>query len=204
MVYTRNEPVASDLLEVSQPKLAANTNGSDDSFGVDHYKFSDLTANNGFHNKVTTPAYVATPPTGLPPVTVGNPIFYAFQLTGPIGVIQYSRGVSNAVPTPLTAQQSPAAPFVLGPSNTAYVLDFAGTTVGLGVVLATGTLVSTGAHLAVFASVAWNGTTFKIVNTGGSSVFNASSSGSILELLNSSGASTIINIHWTFNVSRVI
>lgn len=127
MVYIRNEPVATDDLDVSQPKLAGNTNSSDDSFGIDHYKFSDLTTNNGFHNKVTTPAFVDTPPTGLPPVTTTNPVFYSFQQTAPMGVLQYSRGPSNAVPTPLTCLQGPAGGITILPSGgTINIMDFTG------------------------------------------------------------------------------
>lgn len=61
MVYTRNQPVAGDDLSVSQPILAANTNAADDSFGVDHFPFSNLTSSNGFHQKVTIPGNVAIP-----------------------------------------------------------------------------------------------------------------------------------------------
>jgi len=41
--------LAADFLSSSQPILLGNTNASDDSFGVDHYQFSDTTANNGRH-----------------------------------------------------------------------------------------------------------------------------------------------------------
>lgn len=61
MPYLRNQPIATDDLSVSQPILAANTNASDDSFGIDHFKFSDLTTSNGFHRKVTIPGNVAVP-----------------------------------------------------------------------------------------------------------------------------------------------
>lgn len=61
-VYLRNQPIATDDLSVSQPILAANTNKSDDSFGIDHFQFSDLTTSNGFHKKVTLPGTgLATP-----------------------------------------------------------------------------------------------------------------------------------------------
>jgi len=59
--YIRNQPVATDDLSVSAPILANNTNKADDSFGVDHFQFSDQTANNGFHKKVTLPGNIAAP-----------------------------------------------------------------------------------------------------------------------------------------------
>lgn len=52
MAYTRNRPLATDFLSSSQPILLNNTNASDDSFGVDHYAFSDTTANKGRHKIV--------------------------------------------------------------------------------------------------------------------------------------------------------
>lgn len=62
MVYLLNQPVATDDLSVSQPILAANTNSADASFGIDHFAFSNLTVNNGFHQKVTLPGTgLATP-----------------------------------------------------------------------------------------------------------------------------------------------
>lgn len=52
MVYLRNEPVASDFIAVSQPKLQANTNDADTYFAVDHQGFS-AASNQGKHNQVT-------------------------------------------------------------------------------------------------------------------------------------------------------
>jgi|GEM_PF-5524280 len=59
--YIRNQPVATDDLSVSAPILSGNTNKADDSFGIDHFQFSDLTTNNGFHKKVTLPGSLAAP-----------------------------------------------------------------------------------------------------------------------------------------------
>ena len=49
MVYLRNQPVGTDDLSVSQPILLANTNQADDTMAIDHFQFSDTTANNGKH-----------------------------------------------------------------------------------------------------------------------------------------------------------
>lgn len=55
---------------MSAPILSANTNKADDSFGIDHFQFSDLTVNNGFHKKVTLPGTgLATP---APPANYGD------------------------------------------------------------------------------------------------------------------------------------
>lgn len=49
MPFTRSRPTASELLTDSQSLIQGNFNSSDDSFGIDHYKFSNLTVNNGMH-----------------------------------------------------------------------------------------------------------------------------------------------------------
>lgn len=134
-IYTRNQPVGGDDLEISQPFLTNNTNAADDVFGIEHYKFSDLTANKGFHNTVQTPNYVTTPSVlpNVQPTTTTNPIFYGFsQLDGAgvpttgLGMLQYSRGPSNAVPTPVTSIQSAAGTFLINNNTTIDILDFKG------------------------------------------------------------------------------
>lgn len=127
-VFLPNIPQPTDNLDFSQGQLLSNNQGLDAVFGIDHYKFSDPTANKGFHNTVTQPPYVATPPTGNPPITAANPSIYAFQDSTNIGVIQYSRGPSDAVPTPITHLNSTQAGIVLGSGATTNVLDFTGLT----------------------------------------------------------------------------
>lgn len=64
MAYLLSQPVATDRLSVSQPKLAGNTNQLNTSFGVDHYPYNDGTSNNGKHKVIKTPAQLADPTTG--------------------------------------------------------------------------------------------------------------------------------------------
>jgi hypothetical protein len=129
MAFKNNIPQAEDFLNItSQPDLLGNMAQLDISFGVDHYPFSDASANNGFHNQVTTPIWV-----GGKPLPVANPVFFAFQDSANIGTLQYSAGTNlggpspnNNVPTPLTNLQSPQAgqSFTAGtPKN---IFDFAG------------------------------------------------------------------------------
>ncbi len=126
-LFLPNVPQPGDDLQFSQPELLSNNQGLDTVFGVDHYKFSDATVNKGFHNQVTQPAYVASPPTGLPPATTTNPILYSFQQTAPMGVLQYSRGPSNAAPSPVTSLQSPIGGITLLASpGTISIMDFTG------------------------------------------------------------------------------
>ena len=55
MVFKNNIPLPTDNLSVSQGDFLANNLQLDTSFGIDHYTFSDLTSNNGFHKKSTYP-----------------------------------------------------------------------------------------------------------------------------------------------------
>lgn len=131
--FLPNIPNANDFLDTtSQPQLKSNNQALDARFGVDHYKFSDATGQSGKHNTVTTPIFIDSPPTGLPPVTIATePKIYAFQQTAPFGVLQYSKGwavaaAQSQVPSPITTVQSQATGISLGPKNTAYVMDFTG------------------------------------------------------------------------------
>lgn len=60
--YNPNIPQPTDELADSQGQILQNFNKADSSFGTDHYRFSDLTVNNGLHQRVTFPGN-ATPPT---------------------------------------------------------------------------------------------------------------------------------------------
>jgi len=198
MAYTRNEPVAGDDLDVSQPKLAVNTNGADDSFGVEHYKFSDLTASNGFHNQVTTPAYGPGSPT--PPVTITNPIFYAFEQTASVGTLQFSRGTNNAVPSPLTTLQSVATPIILLNNGSTLLMDFAGLARAY-VMIYAGDYSQPYLVFPTLQAVLWNGTSFIGQNYSANN-FGAVASGTTLVLTNNTG-STLSNVYWTMQIVRL-
>lgn len=202
-LFLNNIPQPADNLDFSQGQLLTNNQGLDTVFGIDHFEFSDSTVNKGFHNTVTTPNYEATPPTMLPPVTVANPIFYGFQQTTPLGVLQYSRGPNNAVPTPVTALQSPVAPITLAPGATTNILDFTGiSTVAIGTLYVTANFNGFGTA-GQESLVVWTpGPVFSIspVVEGNLSVIN---SGNILQLKNNSGFATVSNIFWTLQFHRI-
>ncbi len=197
MVYLRNQPVPTDDLSISAPLLAGNTNSADDSFGVDHYKFSDLTANNGFHNTVTTPLIVG----GIHPTTTAVlDKFYAMEDTPNVGILQYSRGwniasSAPAVPTPITNLQSPSSAIILAPGATTNVLDCTGLPRLIGTLYAFDSLVMTNVAA---PSIFWNGTVFQI---GASGNLKVQSTGNIIQLKNNS-ASTM-NVYWTFELQRL-
>lgn len=202
MSFNPNIPQANDDLSDSQGDLLLNFQTSNASFGVDHYPFADLTANNGFHNKVTTPAFIDSPPSGLPPVTAAAiPKFYAYEEpTSNVGVIQYSRGPSNAVPSPVTHLQSTATPIIIAPAGTTNVLDFSNLTrafcllyaADMGSVSTTRTL----------TYVIWNGTTLTLnVISTGAPTLNAQVSGAVLRLVNS--GAVLNDVYWTLDMLRI-
>ena len=149
-VLIRNKPEAPDLLSDSQPILKQNNNAIDTSFGLDHYAASSASPKNGMHNVVRTPAYTdyvsTVNPSLTPPVTAADiPAFYAFQNingsfvpTNNIGVLQFSRGGSDAVPTPVTFLQSPSAGITLAVNSTTDILDFTGAPYCTGTVTSSG------------------------------------------------------------------
>lgn len=214
MVYLRNEPIATDDLSVSQPKLLGNTNQADDSFGVDHYAFSNLTANNGFHNKVTTPDFVDNPPTGLPPVTTTNPIFYGFTQpqvgsTLPIGSIQFSKGptanpANPKVPSPVTYLQSINTAITLASNASTNVLDVTGLTNLIALGFAKGTNANTLVATSACYYITWNGTNFTFVllgNTNNNLFFR--NSANIIQLADNSTTSGMTGVFWTLQLLRV-
>lgn len=204
MAYTRNQPVASDLLSASQPILRDNTNAADDSFGVDHYKFSDTSPNNGFHNQVTTPLIVGS----AHPATTTNPIFYCMNDAGNIGNLQYSRGPNNAAPTPLTELHSPfGVPLVLLPGQTTNVLDMTGIFVLMGTLYMVNYSTSAGSNVISTSNFIWNslvpGFKFDTSSSASSNPLVATSSGSILQIRNADISLTLTAVFWTLNFHRI-
>jgi hypothetical protein len=121
-------PQPNDDLSVSQGDLRLNFQSCNTSFGIDHYPFTDLTANDGKHNQVTTPIIT---PNAYPTTAASEPKFFAFAesqvgSTLPLGALQYSRGPSNAVPTPITFLQSPVLPITLASNTATNIVDFTG------------------------------------------------------------------------------
>ncbi len=95
MVYTRNQPVDSDDLQISAPILRANTNQADTSFGTDHYAFSNLIpGENGFHKKVTL-----IDQTGSLPSSSGNSVVAYSVTNSSITMPYYQRdGLATVFP----------------------------------------------------------------------------------------------------------
>ncbi len=214
MTFLNNIPQAADFLDQSQPQLLANNQALDSIFGIDHYAFSNLTSDSGFHNKVTTPGYVTIPPTVpvIPPGTTTNPVFYGFNpldaggiATTNLGLLQYSRGPSNAVPTPVTHLQSTASAIVLANNATVNVFDFTGVPRAFAMLYAMDTTNGTTlGQTRMVASVFWSGTVLVVDNGVTQAAFlRPNVSGNILRLLNNNSGVTFNNIYWTLDLLRV-
>lgn len=197
MVYLLNQPVATDDLSISQPILAANTNSADASFGIDHYAFSNLTVNNGFHNTVTTPLIVgAAHPTTIAAV----PKMYGMQDSVNLGVIQYSRGPSNAVPSPLTHLHSTAAPIVLASGATTNVFDFTGLALAICMLYTTSYDVTATNKVSY---IVWTGSALSISDLNVPANLTVQASGNILQIKNTSAPPVTFNkLFWTLDILR--
>ncbi len=211
MVYLRNQPIPTDDLSISAPILATNTNAADDSFGVDHYKFSDLTVNNGFHNTVTTPVIVGV---AHPTTTAVLDKFYAMQDSPLLGILQYSRGwnatvAAPAVPTPVTSLHSPSTPIVMLNGGTTNILDFTGISRAFVTAIVADLTSGNTTTLSNTTNVFWTGSAFTIMPQAfplaiANQVYSlkVQSSGNILQAVNNSG-STLNNVYWTLKLHRL-
>jgi hypothetical protein len=206
MTYNPLIPQAGDFLSVSQGQILNNFSKANTSFGIDHYPFSDLTANNGKHNKITTPVFVDNPPSGLPPVTIAaEPKMYAFQDSANVGVINYSRGPLNSVPTPITNLQSPSTALVMAPTTTINVLDFTGLARAFCLLFA-GNAETAPTLARVVALIFWTGAPANILTIdvlSGTSLLTPQVSSTILQIKNSSPLVSLLNVYWTLQMQRL-
>jgi hypothetical protein len=207
MVFLNNIPQPTTTLSNSQPQLLGNMQQLDASFAVDHYAFSNTTGNNGFHNKVTTPAYVESPPSGVPPVTTAaTPIFYAFQSSANLGTIQFSRGwqagdAAPAAPTPVTCLQSSNTAISLSANTPVTVFNFTGLPRAIASFYLVGVnSASNPGQLEVLIN--WDGTTVHFTQIAAFGGVNVNVSGGNTLQINS-GANTASGIYWTLRLHRI-
>jgi hypothetical protein len=113
MVFKNNIPQPSDNMSDSQVDLLNNFGQLDTSFGVNHYKFSDLTANNGKHSFVEM-VKSALIPAGL---AANEGTIYTKQPVGAVSELFYTPDNSSKeyqLTRTITAQ------FALFATNTVY------------------------------------------------------------------------------------
>jgi len=198
MVFINSIPNAADDLKDSQPQLKANNLQLDTSFGVDHYTFSNLTTDNGKHNQVTTPKIVGA---AHPTTAANEPKFYAMEDVSQLGVIQYSRGPSNAVPSPVTKLQSAGA-VAIGPAASILIFDFGSPqvlTASMAMLSAFVTPANTNQYLRAF--VYWDGVSLFAKSTLTGSGITVLVSGSQLRI-NVAGVAAL-NTYWTLEFLRL-
>lgn len=87
MPFNPNIPQATDRLAKSQQDLLNNNQQLDTSFGINHYAFSDLTANNGMHKQCQLVEQVGAPVPGA-----GTDSLYTFVTAIPLGELFFVRG----------------------------------------------------------------------------------------------------------------
>lgn len=200
MPFLNNIPQPGDKLKNSQGQLLGNNQQLNVSFGIDHYPYTDLTANNGKHKQVTTPIQMADPAS-----TITDPKFYGRQITVPVGALQYSRGWDDinsvpAVPTPVTSLQSQSTPLTIGSSSTVNVMDFTGLQMAFAV-LYTGDTATTPSLYSSVTYIFWTGTAFVIKSMASASFITVTSNTNILQILNTGPA--ITNFYSTLQFIRL-
>ena len=192
MVYRTDQPVAGSSLRRSQPLLQENTSSANTTFELDHYPFNDTTANIGLHKQVTNPVQVTAPSTSADQTKL-----YTLTPHATIGPMQFTRGESNAIPTPLTNLHG-TLPALAPSTNSTSFFDFAGTPLSQGVILYQSNIVSAGTTLSIYnTNFAWDGTRLVRSNT-----TNFSLSGTNIRVFNNNTISTQNNIVWTINFFR--
>lgn len=199
MAYAPNIPQPTDKLSDSQGVLLSNFQQLDTSFGTDHYAFSNGTSNNGFHNTITTPLVVGS---AHPATAAAIPKFYAMQDSANLGVIQYSRGPSNAVPSPVTIYQSPASAINIAPLGTTNVFDFTNLARAFAMLYASDTTTSTAVGICF---IVWTGSALfltPLVQGSGIVGLQFLTNGNIVQIKNRSNVTTLSNFYWSLQFLR--
>lgn len=194
MVYKNSIPQGTDKLSNSQQDILNNFAQLDTSFGIDHYDFSDTSGDTGKHKKITSPDQAGDIVTAA-----SEPSLYATDRAGTnLGVLQYSRGPSNAVPSPLTIIHSAVAGEVIGAGpTTVNIFDFAGIARALARFMVVGT---TPAARSGEAAIFWDGTTLLVKASNQGTAMTIGSSGTNLTLTNSDVPA--VTVHWSLQFLR--
>lgn len=196
MSYNNNIPQPADDLDVSQGDLLVNFQTIDTWGSVDHYTFSNGTANRGKHTTVTTPDQ------SVIPTTVTDPKLYAHQYTVPSGVLQFSKPPSDGTPTPITNKNSPLTPIVLAPGQNALMMDFTGLTLVIALVYTLDAVLGSKKRLDYLV---WANNAFAITNIISPVLpfLSPVVSGNTLLIQNDSATVTASNAFWTIELVRI-
>lgn len=197
--YNANIPLPTDNISDSQQDLLNNFAQLDTSFGIDHYTFSNATPDNGKHNQVTTPIISGS---AHPTTSASEAKMYAMEDIPAVGLLQYSRGPSNAIPTPITKLQAPSA-ITLLPAGTTNILNFSGMTRCIGTLYFGSMTAAIDLGDTFTQTFLWTGSALRIQNQiSVATTFNLVVSGTTLQLANITGV-TVNNVYWTLELHRM-
>ena len=191
MTFTANIPLSGESLGSTRDRIRANFQQIQSLIAQNHIDFN--TSGQGKHTVVQTVDQTAHPTTAA-----NEPAFYGTSVTGTsLGVLQYSRGASDAVPSPITKLQSVATPILLAPSATTNILDFTNIPRAIVQVFAAN---FSGTLQVLSQTVFWNGTTFLNLPLG--TALRLQASGNILQIANTTAAN-MNDVYWTADLKRV-
>lgn len=188
-------PISTDNQDVSAPQIRTNFSQANTSFGTDHYAFDDATANNGNHKVIRTPDQSSAPTTsssiaamyGLIPAQVGS--------GDPVGLIQFSRGPSDATPSPVTNFHGTIASLTTTPTT---ILDLTGLSRAIVEVYA----LSDSSTARLQQTLFYNGTTL-VGGTVQRNGFVLTDTSPIIQISATTAAVTQANVYWTIKLLRL-
>ncbi len=193
-------PQATNLLSNSQGALLTNNGFLNTWSNVDHYALDDATVNNGKHQVIQMPVQTSVP------VTTNDPVAFSYQQpTGNAGVLQYLGGPNGAVASPILPLQSSAAGITIASLGTSSVFDFTNLPYCYGWMNAFAQFVNPPNPPQLFAAAGWfywNGSTGTLLQNRTAVTFIFQFSGSILQLINTSGISFTL-VSWTIGFDRI-
>jgi hypothetical protein len=200
-VYQKGIPTGIVNLDVDYLNVQGNFQQANIVYGTDHYPFDNATPNQGFHNLVTTPPVVNNPPDGLPPMTAAGILkFYAFQQYEAFGPLQWSRGQSNAIPTPLTSLHG--GPISIASGATVPIIDLAGMTRVMLMISAFNDAPLSADKKPLNAFVAFSQGTSQLGTGGSLGAMSAVMNGTVLGIKNNT-ATTAGAVYWTLTFIRI-
>jgi len=201
-VYQPGIPTGQVELDQDYVNIQGNFTQLNVVYGTDHYPFDNATPNQGFHNLVTTPSVVNNPPDGLPPATAAGILkLYAYQQYAAFGPLQYSRGPSSAIPTPLTSLHG--GPINIPANTKANIIDLVGMTrVMLRLSYFSDIAVSGNGKLARDTYVAFSQGTSNLNASTPVSTFGTVMTGTVLQIHNNM-VNPVNNVYWTLEFIRI-
>ncbi len=203
MAFNKNIPQPNDDLSVSQVDLLNNNMQLNTSFGIDHYPFDDITVNNGFHNVVTEPLIIGSPP-AHPATSATVCKIYTMKDSTNLPLLQYSRGASNAVPSPITNISNPLGGSSITGGATINLLDCTGLSMAF---FNFYTFIKDVNNQQYTATIFFDGTGFRkfeVYPAGGnvSTVLHIVFSGKIIQLMKP-GVTATNTLYWTLEPIRI-